>query len=731
MLSTAPAWHLLESLRSSKAPGANEPDSTADTPATKDELPWYQTNHRWTTFNAHFQTWDPAIAARLSADEILANVVKSNANVFMMWAVDCLGNAFYPSKVARPHPNLRDPTLLAKIVAGCRKHDIAVIFYYGVSWNKFAAERHPDWTMRDNQNRVLGYDSVLGPFLCYNSGYLDYVKAATQELLGYKPDGLFYDMMWFGNSGTVCYDQKYCQPLFRQHYGVDMPLSPTWDDSWRKFLDFRYESNLRFARALTQYAREIRPEVSVGYNYHGQPPFSWQVGMKPVDHSAISDYSTGESLPYLLGHWYPSLLTMYARSLRPNAPTMMATTRCIRVYSDYTMRAENDLKWEVFTYLSHGTHAFVIDDALYDGSLQSQFYDRLGRLFAEAKQKEPYFGFDHVREVGLYYSLKSRDWFGRDKPKQYQDAFLGAHRALTELHIPVDAVFDETVTLERLNQYPIIFLPNTAILSDAEVRLLRQYVMDGGRLLATGEAGLYDDNGEPLPDSILGELLGFHFRGKADFATHYYRLPRGFLSTDTIPDWDVLVPGPANIVEPAGAQALGDLKVAFQDGPPFHPIGIGNHNSAWNTAGPAVLLNSYGRGKTAYLPLGVDAAYVGDYPSPEHRLLLRNLIRHLYPTPRIRVEAPLTVEAVLTEDAAKRRYLVHMIGCQGTRVVGGMWSTVKPSMAEEPLIYRARIFLDRPIQRVSSLSEKTQIHREENTVALQIEDVHETVIITV
>ena len=287
---------------------------------------------------------------------------------------------------------------------------------------------------------------------------------------------------------------------------------------------------------------------------------------------------------------------------------MMATSKCVRGYTDYTLRLELHLKWEVFLYLAHGAHAFVIDDALFDGTIQPQTYERLGRIFAEVQEKEPYFGHEHVREVGLYYSVKSRDWYGREKPALYENAFMGAYRALNAAHIPVDAIFDESVTSETLAKYPVILLANTAILDDNELRMLRGYVKDGGRLIATQDTSLHDLNGKALPNFALGDVLGIRYRGKADYSSHYFTLPGGDLAAGIPTGYDVLVQGTANIVDLVGAEAVGDLKVPFHDGPPFHQIGFGAYNSAWKRVGPAVLLNRYGAGQTAYMSFGPDVA---------------------------------------------------------------------------------------------------------------------------
>ncbi len=153
-------------------------------------------------------------------------------------------------------------------------------------------------------------------FLCYNSPYRDLVKQQVEEILEYDIDGFHFDMLWFGHSGKVCYCE-YCRPLFKKEYGIEMPVEPVWNDVWRKFMQFRYDSNARFCEELSQVIRRKRPNVSIMYNYHATPPNSWQEGMLPVKHRLISDYGTGEGYPMRFGHHYASFMSCFLSNLEP------------------------------------------------------------------------------------------------------------------------------------------------------------------------------------------------------------------------------------------------------------------------------------------------------------------------------------------------------------------------------------------------------------------------------
>jgi hypothetical protein len=330
--------------------------------------------------------------------------------------------------------------------------------------------------------------------------------------------------------------------------------------------------------------------------------------------------------------------------------------------ADHTVRPLAEMKWETFTFLSHGGMPLFVDTPEDDGlTLDPVAYDRMGRVFKEARQKEELFGHEHLPQVGLYFSAKTRDWYGRQNAELYFKSFMGAHQVLVESHIPVEFLFDETISLQNLKRYPVIFLANTAILDQREIDLIGQYVQEGGRLLATFETSRFDVDGKERREFGLSEVLGVNYDRKTEFKANYFRVPKGLLSEALPPDWDILILGPNNVVRASGEESLGELKIAFHDRGLTTHMGHAPHNSPWKAVGPALVKHRYGQGATIYVSFSPEAAYLGDYPLPEHRLFVRELVRLLSPPVPVSIEAPLTVESVITHDPKNRHYLVHLI----------------------------------------------------------------------
>lgn len=306
---------------------------------------------------------------------------------------------------------------------------------------------------------------------------------------------------------------------------------------------------------------------------------------------------------------------------------------------------------------------------------------------------------------------------------------MGAHRILVESHIPVAFVFDEDVNIERLRQFPLVYLANTAILSSAEIELFRRYVNEGGKLIATLDTSRFDEDKERA-DFALAELLGVSFKQKTIFKSNFFRMPEGFASEGFRPDWDIFLYGPNNVVEAKAGANYGELKLAFHDRGPHTHIGHAPQNSAWKTTGPGLVRRSYGKGETAYLPFSPESMYMSDSPLPEHRMLVRNLIQSMLPDPPISVAAPLNVESVITFDRARNRYIIHFIAFIGVRDAHSTATNQSlVALMEESWRYRATIHCAVPIRRASALSPSTGVRVTANVAGIDTGEVHEAAIL--
>jgi hypothetical protein len=101
---------------------------------------------------------------------------------------------------------------------------------------------------------------------------------------------------------------------------------------------------------------------------------------------------------------------------------------------------------------------------------------------------------------------------------EYQRYFLGWTYVLSNpgsgSTIPFDIIHDADVTEQVLSSYKLLILSNTASLSDDEQKAVRDWVIRGGRLLATFGSGYKSTVTDPaLPDNLKpseGGTFGLH-----------------------------------------------------------------------------------------------------------------------------------------------------------------------------------------------------------------------------
>ena len=488
---------------------------------------------------------------------------------------------------------------------------------------------------------------------------------------------------------------------------------------------------------MTTHIRQVNSRATIDFNYHGNPPFSWEVGQLPVRHAQNGDFVTGET-----GVWGFSALTVglnaeFYRAATPGKPVQVAMQRGVRMYHDQTTRPLNDMRWEMFNLLAHGAFVTMIDKTGFDGWLDPVAYERFGALFREVHAKRAHFGQSPVRDVGIYYSSRTRDWIGREKPADWFLSFQGAHKAMVYEHLPWGVIHEESLSLEALKEGPVVLLPNVDILLEAEVALLRRYVEDGGNLIATGLSGAYDRMGRLQTKSSLETLTGARLVGRLDSTDNWVRFPSTqptTLSSQLAPagrlDWPFLVRGPAAVFEPTTATPIGELLKPHRTA--LHAQKRYNEDwplSAESRVGPAILLNTVGKGRVLTIAASPDWATASDHHIVEARKLLANAVHLLNPSARVRITAPATVEAIVTDDPATRTLRIHLLGYNAPPQTTPAKERpyILPALIEDTPIYRVSLTLETPVRRCTAFNKSTALKRRGARVTAVVEDVHDVI----
>ena len=380
-----------------------------------------------------------------------------------------------------------------------------------IQWNTmmyetfFAEEpRAKEWIQRDIAGKpillVYGYQQSFRYRPCFtNQNYLNYLKRivryAVEEV---KTEFIHFDNFDLNPEPDSCHcpvcvegfrsylRDKYSPAKRKERFGfenVDFVNPPQWnaqnrpermqiifDPAIQEWVDFRCEVMTRALRQMAEYAKGMNPEVAIECNPHGITGGNraWEAGLDHARFLKSTDVFWTEE---------------------ENTPGLAADGRLVSKIRSYKLaRAFGNI---LLAYIAghpleaaeclafNQTVGYVGDDPLRSHILQYMaFYRRHRDLFTKAQD---------VADVAVLRSYASITY---NNARAQLSAVL-AEQALIQAHIPFDLIFDEH--LAGLSKYRVLVLPDSECLSDAQLASIRRFVLNGGGLVAIGQAGLYDE----------------------------------------------------------------------------------------------------------------------------------------------------------------------------------------------------------------------------------------------
>ena len=243
-----------------------------------------------------------------------------------------------------------------------------------------------------------------------------------------------------------------------------------------------------------------------------------------------------------------------------------------------------------FYYWTYGPTATSTENYWSDQPGSYPGMARLSRMLEFAEQVvHP--GKTRPTRVALLYSVASDLW----QPLGYAQMLerRGIYLALTHEQYLVDMLTEEEVAAGRLDEYRILYTADPCI-SDNTSASIKQWVKQGGTLVATCAAGSRNEFGEPSVG--LSEVFGISPEVTASVQTGDYRT-RGMLNNvphlDRVkfPDVEFGVIGVKTALQPRGAA----IKATFT-----------------SDGAPALLENRLGKGRSLYFATTPGISYIKD-----------------------------------------------------------------------------------------------------------------------
>ncbi len=557
---------------------------------------WFRDCYRQVHMDFHMPEFPRSAIKKFNAKTFVDHLERGRVNMVALFAKCHFGNSYFDTIVGHKHSGLEQDFLL-ETATECRRRGIRTLAYYSLCVDKRAFDENPAWRYTDGEGN--SYSDRFGS-VCMNTPYKD--ELALPQLAeiaaNYPVDGIFIDIPFpWGAPDYFCFC-KFCRQRWLKEFNLEITtdLSPLE----------RQRLNMRLAESWLLQIRDIfertNPELVLCTNIVGTAAVS-----KPI--KELCEIGVWESQPRpgdYLGHSFSSRL-----GRNDILDIQVMTVRFYEGWGDMSLKPEPQLRTELAAIIGNGMGPNVGDQVNVDGTLQAAVYDTFDTSFGFVQQREKILrDTEPVRHTvvllpvpepnlpfiaGACSNDPNLNWKGMAAQ------WRGAHKMLVESHIQTDLMY--SVLAEDLSKYPVIILPEPATYQPGMDDRLRDYVRNGGTLLAAGNS-IFIDGKCPLAD-----VFGIRYVEPLSFSVaHFAPHPEVRGETDVIP---LQVRGDVFKVLCETAQPLADLFFPVGESQP--PVKGFRHDYPPATEMPSpfpfATINPFGNGKAVYIAASIFEIY--------------------------------------------------------------------------------------------------------------------------
>lgn len=443
----------------------------------------------------------PGVGSRFSKENFQEALKVGHVDSITIFAKCHHGFSYHPTEVGIMHPGLNGFNLLKAQIEAAHEIGVKTPVYLSAGLDHQLERKHPEWLLRDKDESLGGFDFTTPMFrrICFNSPYMDYLCEQVKEVVrNYDADGIFLDIVGV----RPCYCQNCINTLLER--GLD-----PYDE--KNILMLAEETHLNYVRRIREAVDSVKPGTAVFHN-------SGHVTRGRRDLAHANTHLELESLP--TGGWgydhFP-LSAAYSRTLGMEFLGM--TGKFHLSWGDYGgFKHVNALRYEVALSQANGAGSSIGDFNHPTGEMQMATYKLIGAAYKEAEEREPWLiGSDFISQVAVLSSEAVGNYFNDpSKTKGKTDSVapdVGCNRILMEGKYLYDYVDVEA----DISKYDLLILPDDVRVDEKIKEKIDAFIKNGGKILATGEAGLYTDKDEFAFD------FGAEYLGKNEFMPDYYK----------------------------------------------------------------------------------------------------------------------------------------------------------------------------------------------------------------
>ncbi len=536
------------------------------------------------------------------------------------------GLTYHETSVGVKHPFMKGELLREQFDA-CKEIDINVPIYLSAGLDEAMAAEHPEWLTVNPEEQKPDPHRVGFKKLCFNSPYVEYLSEQIKEAVRLFPtcDGIFLDII---SQGQCCCDS--CVKLMAEN---------NWDAAKEEDRVKCSQHGLdRYYRMTTEAAKVDDPDMRIFHN-------SGHITRGKLDILKHFSHLELESLP--TGGWgydhFP-ISAKYCMNLPYDFLGM--TGKFHTTWGEFGgFKHPNALRYECAAMLAYGAKCSIGDQLHPEGDIDESTYEIIGEAYKEVEKKEPWCdNVQSVSEIGLLSSI-SLQCGAQSVWTMNDDADVGAGRILLEGQF----LFDVLDTEMDFGKYKVMILPDEVRVNQKLKTKLDEYLANGGKLLLTGESGLWADKDEFAFD------IGAAHEGPSEYQPDYIlpikELQAGFVKTPLV------MYTKSQRIKVEGGKSLGDVYDPYFNRAFDH---FCSHQHTPNKTEPSGYDCGVLNGSIMYLAHPVFKLYRG-MGAVAYREYVTKAIKMLLGQSALEVTMPSTGRVSLMHQPAENRYVLHLL----------------------------------------------------------------------
>ena len=581
---------------------------------------------------------------KFSPAKYAENIKNSGASVAYIYASNCLGLCFFPTKTGIRH-KAAERDIFGETVKECRKLGLGVVGYLN-SWGSFVCDEHPEWSVRLQDGSMMRERERFGNPCPNNPEYADYFTSLVRELVStYDLDGLWIDMV--GIWAPVCHCDA-CREKFMREYGKELPTGDSMDHpNYVDYVRFKGRSVADYAHRIRRTALEAKPGISVSIQAAGALKYAAHIGVYDMEYFKTSDYLAGDFYTDRAG---VNAISRTLYKLTENLPFEFMTSRCTGLEYHTSNKNMNDILCQAYAAIMYKGAFLFIDAIDPDGEMNAEFYKDISAVTGALKPYIPHLRYDEtpMRDIAVYFNFDAfTHQSGRVLPSDKPTARFMIKRlsriadALSKAGLDYDMLTPKSIS--ELGNYKVLVISSLETMSEAEVEAVRAYVKNGGRLYISGQASLRDDSGKLHDNFMLSDVMGVDYDGHFDICPNYIAPVtenREIFASHTRKYPHMINESMVKVKASGSGASIATVTLPVSDVKNHLVFSSAISNPPVNyTDSPAIYENSFGSGKVIYAAGSVE----GD-AHPDNAALFAALVKHLLGEASVTLNAPECVD---------------------------------------------------------------------------------------